>query len=598
MKAFARTVLIPLAFCLFSAFSLPCSLDIDGHGNMGDETMTVALGAKISLSSLPEYGYRPDGQPWTWGVNTAALYAWFYGPAVQAAPTFRRIEAARLVSHALGGLALYLLTLSLLQLVFQRTPGKIPLWAHLLAASFIALVFMNSPRFRFISSFARVEALGFFFLAAALAMAPRLLATPRRLTVFLFTLLALSTSWASYIAFYLVAFIGAFSWFALLVLQTRRGSLRERTVRTLSVAIAPVGMALLVFAGISFGLNSGLSSGPSQSFLGEMFSNLTSSILTANQEAALARPERWWFVGASVAGLLCVAARAFVLRRAGRSGADAPARLSDLAWVALASVGLFAVYRLWFMTLGSLSIRFTYDVMITTAFAFLQLLVFCFVLRDRRVERYIMIAATLAALMYVSVYPRANRSFICREDAALVDARIWPRRAVVSGIFNPFNESADEPNRARRLHISAARDYLRANGVQHAMATDPMFATMSDSTFQFYFINDSYVHTTPSPSAEEQMVQGFIQRDGIRYIVSTNFGESEPFEMAGFAAMRRCLRSVGAANGASAVCQFGPQTIEVTRVFRTDAVVTDRTVYTYANENSTPISVFSITLPK
>ena len=68
---------------------------------------------------------------------------------------------ARLVSRSLGGAAIYLLTLALLQLVFHRTPGATPLWAQLLLALLVAFVFMNSPRFRFMASFARVRSCGF-----------------------------------------------------------------------------------------------------------------------------------------------------------------------------------------------------------------------------------------------------------------------------------------------------------------------------------------------------------------------------------------------------------------------------------------------------
>src|SRR5215470_7304291 len=137
--------LLPLGLVMLSAFSLPCDLTIDGNGNLGDETMTVALTATTSISSLPGYGYRPDGTPWRYDVNFSPVFGWLYTAAVQAAPPTRRIEAARLVSRAAGGVGLYLVAIALLALVFHQSPVSAGLWLQLAIVAGVALLFLNSP---------------------------------------------------------------------------------------------------------------------------------------------------------------------------------------------------------------------------------------------------------------------------------------------------------------------------------------------------------------------------------------------------------------------------------------------------------------------
>ena len=594
-----RTVLLPLAFCVLASFSLPCGLVLDGHGNMGDETMTIALASDISFASLPGYGYESDGQRWTWGVNTAPLYGWFYAVAVHAAPPLRRIEAARLVSRTLGGAAIYLITLSLLQLVFRRTPGTAPLRAQLTLAFCVAFAFMNSPRFRFIVSFARVEALGFFFLAAVLAAGPRLIARPSRRSVFLFTLLSLSVGWTSYIAFYLSAFISAFCLAAGAIASMKRGPAGGWIRSLLIVWVVPVGCALATFYALSFLLQGALLAGPAAAGLSRMISTIMLLAHTPSHSSSTmvsTRPELLWFLAGSGCGLVFLLVRGYVTRRGrGPNAAGQPSSATSgmvsFAWAGLALLVTAVLYQLWLVTLAP--VRFTYDILITTAFAFLQLIVFCFILRDRAVERRVMAIATVAALLFASLYPAAQPLFLCTEDASRKTARLWPlERTVAAGFYNPFNDSSDNWNRARRLHVEAARNYLQQRGVPSVLATDPMFAEMSDAALRFYFINNS-LRSTGSPAAETQLLAVFVSQQDMRYIVSTDFGVSPLMDGAGFTDLRHCLRQ---AVGEVSVCRLGGQSVEMKRVFRTDEILRTADVYAYGTANSTPISIYLLTV--
>lgn len=583
--ALGRTVLLPLAFCVLASFSLPCGLVIDGHANTGDETMTIALTSDISFTApagpLPGYGYQSDGQRWTWGLNTAPLYGWFYAAAVHAAPPLRRVETARLVSRVLGGAAIYLITLALLQLVFRRTPFATPLPAQLLLALFVAFVFMNSPRFRFIASFARLEALGLFFLAAVIAAGSRLLLKPTGRSAFLFTLLALSAAWTSYVAFYLATFIAAFSLVAYAVTRFPR-SASLAAIRSFLVSTAlPALSALVIFAAMSSWFSSALLSGPASSRMSVMLGELTRlGRAPAGLFSGLTmRPEPLWFLGASVCGVAVLLA--------GRRVLDAQTRLAPLIWVSVALVATTIVYQFWIATMGQ--IRFTYDLLITTAFAFLQLAIFCFILRDRAVERYVMAAATAAALLYASLHASGSG---CLEDFPVSNTRLWPFQHTVSaGLYNPFDESANPWNRARRLHAGAARAYLLQHGVTQAMATDPMFATMSDAALQFYFLNDQF-KALRSPAAEQELLSVFVSQKGMRYIASTDFGVSATMDSVGLADLRRCLKQGGG------LCQLGGQSVEVARVFRTDEAVSEPGAYSYGVGDSTPITIYLISMPK
>jgi hypothetical protein len=48
-------------------------------------------------------------------------------------------------------------------------------------------------------------------------------------------------------------------------------------------------------------------------------------------------------------------------------------------------------------------------------------------------------------------------------------------------------------------------------------------------------------------------------------------------------------------SGASTVCVFGGQRLALTRVFRTDQVVSAPAAYHYDVESSTPISIYLVT---
>jgi hypothetical protein len=582
--ALGGAVLAPLAFCLLAAFSLPCDLVIDGHGNGGDETTSASLSSDLSFTSpktpLPGYGYQSDGRPWNWGVDTAPFYGWFYDAALHAAPPVRRIEAARLVSRALCGAGLYLITLSLLQLItFPRTNGTWPLVAQLMMALCVALIFMNAPGFRFIASFARVEALGFFFLAAVIAAAPRVLAKPTGPSVFLFTLLSLSVAWTSYIAFYLVAALST-SVVCLSAGATAGtpSSIREKAVTLLLRWGLPSISALAVYYLLSSWLSGALLSGPA----GYTFFRILNLWAHPSQwplSLMSARPEPLWFLSANEVGLLGLLVANNIWK------GKQPAKFAMTALVLLVAMVL---YQIWLLPLTPA--RYTYDILITTAFAFWLLLVLGFILRDHPMERRFMIAATMAALVYASFHAPQQPKSLCREDVPGRLERLWPFQTLTSGPYNPFKDAA--VNRSRRLHAEAARRYLEQHGVHGALATDPMFATMSDPSLQFYFLNNSY-SSIESPAAEEQLVAGLVTKSNIRHIVSTEFGESADLDLDGFVALRRCLREAPGENG---VCHLGNRTVKLTRVFRTDEVVHTTDVYVYANKNSTPISIYTMSI--
>ena len=599
MGALLRRLLLPLACCLLVSFSFPCSLDIDGHGNTGDETMTVALASDVSLHALTPYGYHPDGRAWTWGVNTAPLYSWFYGAAVKMASPLRRIEAARLVSRAIGAVALYLIAIALLQLVWQTTLSRVPVGVQAGIFAFVILALLNSPRFRFIMSSARVDALGFLFLAIVVAAASRLILAPRRLGVFLFTFLALSTAWTSYIAFYLVAFVAAVTLLAAAIVTASEQPLLPRVKSMLLNVALPSAGALLLFAAASALLRGALFSGPASDAANSMASRLSWVATARGQLQALERPDREWFLEAGIYGFIAVCLKELVQAvvpesRNGQPREPMPALLRDLGWLGIAVGVLNLTYRMWLVTLGSLPIRFTYDVMITTAAAFLQIIAFCFILRKRSIDRYIMSGAVAVALAAGSLYPWSPPGeawYLCREESAQIRDRFWPVSPALVGVFNPFDDSGDEANRARRSHGEAARDFLRQHSVSKAMATDPMFASWSDRDLEFYFLNDMG-SPAPSPAAEQMLVKEFVSRMGVRYLVSTEYGQSARLERAGVAGLRACLRQM---SGASTVCTFGGQRVELKRVFRTDQAVTAPAAYHYDVESSTPISIYLVT---
>ena len=596
MGAWTRRLLLPLACCFLVSFSFPCGLDIDGHGNSGDETMTVALSSDASLTSLSAYGYRPDGQAWTWGANTAPLYSLIYGPVVNAVAPLRRLEAALLVSRGLGGVALYLLAVALMQLVWRKPVAALPPTIQLLILAFVAFVFINSPRFRFIASFARVDMLGFFFLAAALAACSWMLLAPRAGRVFLFTLLSLSTAWTSYVAFYLVAFVAA----AALLIAAREAAKRPSLLRAAgSVAgnvASPAFAAVLVFLETSSLVGGGLQSGPASGGVSAMVRRLHWFATAPEQIQALARPERWLFLAAGLCGLVAVSAWSVWRRRDPREGERPAGHVWTLVAVGVALAALAVVYRFWMATLGGLPIRFTYDVMITTAFGFLQLIVCSYIARNWRAARYVMAGAIAVTLLYVTMRPWEPSPMLwlrCHDDIPLTQRKLWPVRPLAIAFYNPFNDSREPGNRARRLHLAAARDYLLAHDAESALATDPMFAVLSDRRLSFVFLNDSGT-LTPSPGAEETLMARVVAPKKIQYIVSSDFGQAEELERAGFAALRSCLRH---AAGVDTSCTFGTSTVQFTRVFRTDEAVRTPGAYSYADESSTPLTIYKITLP-
>ena len=544
--------------------------------------MTVALASDASLHSLP-------------------LYSWFYSAAIKAASPLRRIEAARLVSRALGAIALYLIAVALLQLVWQTTLDRIPFTWQAALLAFAVVTLVNSPRFRFITSYARVDALGFLFVAIVVAAASRLTLAPRAAGVFLFTLLSLSTAFTSYVAFYLVAFIAAVALLVTAIAMSPERPFGQR-VTSLFIRVAlPACGALLVFGAASVLLRGALFSGPASDAASSMVGRLSWFPTTRGQLQALERPDREWFLEASLYGFAAICLKELVQAvvpesRNGRPREHVPTLLWDLGWLGAAVGALAALYHLWLVTLGGLTIRFTYDVMITTAFALMQLIAFCFILRKRHVDRYLMAGAVAIAFVAASLYPwgpPGEAWYLCREDADQVAGRFWPVSPVLTGIYYPFDDSGDPGNFARRKHNEAARDYLRQHGVSKAMATDPMFAGLSDRELEYYLLNDA-PSPMPTPAAEEMLVKQFVEQQGIQYIVSTEYGESARLERFGTAGLRRCLRQT-TGDSAENVCTFGGVRLKIRRVFRTDQVVTSPVAYHYDIENSTPISIYIVT---
>ena len=557
--------------------------------------MTVALSSDASLRSLSAYGYRPDGQAWTWGTNTAPLYSVIYGPVVNAVSPLRRLEAARLVSRVLGGAALYLLAVALIQLVWRRPIAALPLKIRLLVLAFVSFAFLNSPRFRFIASFARVDMLGFFFLAAVLAVCSWMLLAPGPVSVFVFTLLALSTAWTSYVAFYLVAFVAAAALLAAAAEAANRPSLRRAAGSLIGNVVLPASGAVVAFVVISSRLGGALLSGPAAGALAAVASRIHWSATAPEQIQALARPERWLFLAAGLCGLAMVFAWSVVQRGDGHERRERPSRhLWTMAGLGIGVAVLAVVYRLWMVMLGGLPIRFTYDVMITTAFGFLQLIVCCYLARNWPAARYIMAGAIAVALLYVTIRPWEPSPMLwlrCHEDIS-PQRKLWPVRPLPVSLYNPFDDSREPGNRARQLHLAATRDYLLEHGAESALATDPMFAVLSDRRLSFVFLNDSGT-PTPSPVAEETLMARVVSPKKIQYVVSSAFGEAAELERSGFAAFRSCLRH---ATAVETSCTFGTSTVQFTRVFRTDEAVRTPGAYSYADESSTPVTIYKMTV--
>ena len=583
--ATVRYVLAPLLLCLAFAFSSPCALDIDGHGNAGDETMTIALESDATLRSLPAYGYRPDGRAWAWTSHTAPFFAVFYAPFVNAAPPLKRIEAARLVSRVLAGLSIYLLALALMQFVWRRSVQRTPVAAQLFVLAIVAFAFMNAPRFRFIASFARVDMLGFFFLAAVMASASWLLLSPTPVRVFLFTLLSAATVGTSYAAFLLAASIAGVALVAVSIeLMVRPAS---RFVRVwLATVVGPTVCAMVV-AWWSLRLaHAAMFSG----FAGDTAVRLRDRLawlpVTADQVAALARPEREWFLAAGLCGLAC----SVVLALARRNGASG----RGLEWwrAAIAfGIGLLitaAIYRFWMLTLGLLPIRFTYDAMLLIALGFLELLVCSFAFRHWDVGRYVTGAFVSAALVYACVSSARPPGLLCQEESSLPRRQFWPVGASITGLYDPFKDQLPG-NRARYLHLSAARNYLVDHGVARALATDPMLTLASEPALR-YFVPNDYFYPGPSPEAEELFWRRVVAPQNIQYLVSTEFGQAEELNRAGFSTLRACLRQATKATVTS--CTFKDTTVQLTRIFSTDETVSEAGVYRYGFEPSTPLTIY------
>ena len=583
--AIVRYVLAPLLLCLACAFSSPCALDIDGHGNAGDETMTIALESDATLRSLPAYGFRPDGRAWAWTSHTAPFFAVFYAPFVNAAPPLKRVEAARLVSRALAGMSIYLLALALMQFIWRRSVQNIPAAAQLFVLAVVAFAFMNAPRFRFIASFARVDMLGFFFLAAVLASASWLLLSPTPVRVFLFTLLSVATVGTSYAAFFLAASIAGVTLVAVSIeLMVRPVS---RFVRSWLVVVA--GPAVCAAVAVWFGLrlvHAAMFSGVAADTAVRLRDRLGWLPVTADQVAALARPERGWFLTAGLCGLACSMLLALV-RRDGT-----PGRRLDWWRAAIAfGIGLVvtaAIYRFWMLTLGLLPIRFTYDAMLLIALGFLELLVCAFAFRHWDMGRYVTGAFVTAALVYACVSSSRPPGLLCQEESSLAQRQFWPVGASLTGLYDPFKDQLPG-NRARYLHLSAARDYLLAQGAMRALATDPMLTVASEPALQYLVPND-YFYPGPSPEAEELFWRRVVAPQNIQYIVSTEFGQAEELNRAGFSTLRACLRQATKAPVTS--CRFKETTVQLARVFSTDETVSEAGVYRYGFEPSTPLTIY------
>ena len=603
LRAVTIYFIVPVVVCLAFAFTVPCTLTLDGHGNAGDETTTIAL------SSLPAFGYHPDGSPWTWSINTAPMFSVIYTAVVRTASPFERIAAARLVSRVLGALGLYFIAIAFARLSWRAPLSLIPSGVLFGSLAFAAVALLNAPRFRFIASFARVDIVGFAFLAMSIAVASQVVVKPRWHLVFLFVLLSLAVEWTSYIAFYLVCFIAiatiAAATVEIIAATPGPGVLK----RLLFTIVIPSCVAALLFAVMSRALHGSLFSGPPAFAAETILAKFVWSPVTREQQQVLERvgPQWFWFGKATLIGLLAVCVKELIQtlmswNRNDRSIAVIPRLVRDLVILCAAVVALPLVYRLWLVMISAYApIRFTYDSMILLAYTALQLIVFGAILRRRAADRYIMAAVVAWGFFWSGLYPWARPGEgwnLCREELTR-DRTFWPVSRAMVGLYNPFDDH-DVTNQPRRAHGEAVSQYLRQQGVSKALATDPMFSTLSGPGLSFVFLNDVSSDSkamTSSPHAEETMLDEFVSRQGIHYVVSTELGESEAYESAGFAALRSCLRRASETEG-TANCTFGARSVTLTRVFRTDVVIPSPAKYQFASASSTPISVYSIaTLP-
>jgi hypothetical protein len=583
--ATVRYVLVPLLLCLACAFSSPCALDIDGHGNAGDETMTIALESDATLRSLPAYGYRPDGRPWAWASHTAPFFAVFYAPIVNAAPPLRRVEAARLVSRVLAGMSIYLLALALMQFVWRRPAQRVPAAAQLIVFAIVAFAFMNAPRFRFIASFARVDMLGFFFLAAVLASASWLLLSPTPVRVFLFTLLCVATVGTSYAAFFLAASIGGVALVAVSI-ELMVGPASRFARSWLANVAGPAICAVVVAWPILHLAHAAMLSGLAADTALRLRDRLAWLPATADQVAALARPERGWFLLAGWCGLTCAVLLALT-RRGGAPGRTLEWWRSAMTF-GIALLVTAVIYRFWMLTLGLLPIRFTYDAMLLVALGFLELLVCSFAFRHWTLGRYVTGAFVGAALVYACVSSSRPPGLLCQEESSLPQRQFWPVGGSLTGLYDPFKD-LPPGNRARYLHLAAARNYLVEQGVASALATDPMLTLASEPALR-YFVPNDYFYPGPSPEAEELFWRRVVAPQNIQYVVSTEFGQAEELNRAGFSTLRACLRQAAKATVSS--CRFKETTVQLTRVFSTDETVSEAGIYRYAFEPSTPLTIY------
>jgi hypothetical protein len=549
--------------------------------------MTIALESDATLRSLTAYGYRPDGHPWAFATHTAPLFGVFYAPFVNAAPPLRRIEAARLVSRALAGLSIYLLALAFMQFIWRRPVHRVPTAMQLFVLAAVTFALMNAPLFRFIASFARVDMLGFFFLAGVLAAASWLLLSPTPVRVFLFTLLTASTEGTSYVAFFLAASIAGMALLAVSIERFERPTLRA-VLSWLATVAGPAVCAVFVAWSIFRVMNATMFAGLAGDTAVRLRDHLAWFPTSPDQVAALARPERGWFLTAGLAGLACCS----LLVLTNGVSARGVARWRPVLALGIGLLITATIYRFWMLTLGPLPIRFTYDVMLLIAFGFLELLVCSFALRHWAAGRYVTGAIIGATMIYACVSSSRPSVQLCQDKGSATRRQFWPVGKSVTGLYNPFDDPRPG-NRARNLHLSAARDYLVEHGVTRAVATDPMFTIASEKALE-YFVPNDYLYPGPSPAAEELFWRRVVGPRNIQYLVSTEFGQAEELDRAGFPALRACLRQ--AAKGAVTSCRFGETTVQLTRVFSTDETVSDAVVYRYTFEASTPLTIYRMSI--
>jgi len=149
-----------------------------------------------------------------------------------------------------------------------------------------------------------------------------------------------------------------------------------------------------------------------------------------------------------------------------------------------------------------------------------------------------------------------------------------------------------EANNRRDDHIRSVTRFLDLEGVKAALVTDPMFTLLDSDTRHYYFIYEP----VPPGEPEYQILEKFLHKYEVSYLVTTDFGRSGWVSSLGMPTVNKVTPPHPIPSEAWFEVNYpGAGTLSLRCVFVSAATgVAPNSVYQYGDRPSTPIAVYQI----